>query len=80
MRRGSATMSNINFIMVGEEEDSGIRLMSGKDHTVNIYVCQHNAKCNEYDSSYNNKYSRAVYRQYKGIFVIQCIEWITYHN
>lgn len=31
-------MSNINFIMVGEEEDSGIRLMSGKDHTVNIYV------------------------------------------
>ena len=55
-------MSNINFIMVGEEEDSGIRLMSGKDHTVNIYVCQHNAKCSEYDSSYNNKYSRAVYR------------------
>lgn len=34
MRRGSATMSNVNFIIVGEEEDSGIRLLSGSDHNV----------------------------------------------
>jgi hypothetical protein len=28
MRRGSATTSNVNFILAGEEDDSGIRVMS----------------------------------------------------
>ncbi|XP_062581503.1 uncharacterized protein LOC134243288 [Saccostrea cucullata] len=33
MRRGAATMSNVNFILSGDEDDSGIRIMSGSSHS-----------------------------------------------
>ncbi|XP_061191553.1 uncharacterized protein LOC133199700 [Saccostrea echinata] len=33
MRRGAATMSNVNFILSGEDEDSGIRILSGSSHS-----------------------------------------------
>lgn len=28
MRRGAGTKSNVNFVLVGNEEDSGIRILS----------------------------------------------------
>lgn len=45
MRRGSATMSNVNFIIVGEEEDSGIRLLSGSDHNVSWTKLKYSWAC-----------------------------------
>lgn len=47
MWRGLVIMLNVNFIIVGEEEDFGIRLFSGSDYNVSwiklrygwVYFC-----------------------------------------
>lgn len=38
-------MSNVNFIIVGEEEDSGIRLLSGSDHNVSRTKLKYSWAC-----------------------------------
>lgn len=45
MWRGLVIMLNVNFIIVGEEEDFGIRLFSGSDYNVSWIKLKYSWVC-----------------------------------
>lgn len=49
MWRGLVIMLNVNFIIVGEEEDFGIRLFSGSDYNVSWIKLKYSWVCFFYE-------------------------------